>query len=85
MNMNPEIKAKWVAALRGGNFRQGRNRLRNVDNTCNTQNGRASAVLSKKFRQSVGLNLDAHDDLTIKNDCGSWSFPALADWIEDTL
>lgn len=26
--MNPEIKAKWLAALRSGEYKQGRNRLR---------------------------------------------------------
>ena len=30
--MNTEIKAKWVAALRSGEYKQGKNRLRNKDN-----------------------------------------------------
>jgi hypothetical protein len=30
--MNPEIKAKWVAALRSGEYKQGRGNLRDKDN-----------------------------------------------------
>lgn len=30
--MNPEIKAKWVAALRSGKYKQGRGRLKNTNN-----------------------------------------------------
>jgi hypothetical protein len=30
--MNPEIKAKWVAALRSGEYKQGHTYLRNRDN-----------------------------------------------------
>lgn len=30
--MNKELKAKWVAALRSGNYEQGRNTLRSADN-----------------------------------------------------
>lgn len=29
--MNPEIKAAWVAALRSGEYKQGRGQLRNTD------------------------------------------------------
>ena len=29
--MNPEIKAQWVAALRSGEYKQGRGQLRNTD------------------------------------------------------
>jgi hypothetical protein len=32
--MNPEIKAKWVAALRSGEYKQGRGRLNRVDKFC---------------------------------------------------
>lgn len=35
MAMNPEVKAKWVAALRSGRFKQGREALRDCeDNFC---------------------------------------------------
>ena len=30
--MNPEIKAQWVAALRSGDYKQGRQQLRDADN-----------------------------------------------------
>lgn len=32
--MNPEIKAKWIAALRSGDYKQGRNQLRKQDSFC---------------------------------------------------
>jgi len=32
--MNPEIKAQWVAALRSGEYKQGRHRLRDGDRFC---------------------------------------------------
>lgn len=32
--MNQEIKAKWVAALRSGEYKQGEGRLRNGDKFC---------------------------------------------------
>lgn len=31
--MNQEIKEKWVDALRSGNYKQGKSKLRNADNT----------------------------------------------------
>lgn len=34
MAMNPEIKAKWVAALRSGEYKQGRDSLRKGDGFC---------------------------------------------------
>lgn len=30
--MNPELKQKWLAALRSGNYRQGQGQLHNADN-----------------------------------------------------
>lgn len=32
--MNPDIKAQWVAALRSGEYKQGRDRLRRGDEFC---------------------------------------------------
>ena len=32
--MNPEIKRKWVSALRSGTYRQGQGKLRLADNFC---------------------------------------------------
>lgn len=30
--MNKEVKAKWVAALRSGEYKQGKGRLKNINN-----------------------------------------------------
>lgn len=32
--MNPELKAKWIAALRSGNYKQGRGRLKHAGRYC---------------------------------------------------
>lgn len=32
--MNPEVKAKWVAALRSGEFQQGKNALKSEEGYC---------------------------------------------------
>lgn len=32
--MNPEIKSKWLAALRSGEYKQGKGQLRKEDNFC---------------------------------------------------
>jgi hypothetical protein len=34
LEMNPEIRARWTAALRSGEYRQGRNYLRRNDRFC---------------------------------------------------
>ncbi len=34
LEMNPEIRARWVAALRSGEYEQGTNRLRQGDQFC---------------------------------------------------
>jgi hypothetical protein len=34
LEMNPEIRAKWVAALRSGKYKQGRKALRDGDTFC---------------------------------------------------
>lgn len=34
MAMSPEVKAKWVDALRSGEYEQGQNRLRTKDSFC---------------------------------------------------
>lgn len=31
--MNPELKTKWLTALRSGDYKQGKERLKNVDGT----------------------------------------------------
>jgi hypothetical protein len=46
--MNPEIKAKWVAALRSGQYQQNRGSLRRNDAFC------CLGVLCELHRQEVG-------------------------------
>jgi hypothetical protein len=35
--MDPEIKAKWIAALRSGKYKQGRNKLRSDNSHLNVR------------------------------------------------
>lgn len=46
--MNPEIKAKWIAALRSGKYRQGKGVLRRADEFC------CLGVLCDVVRKDVG-------------------------------
>lgn len=46
--MNPEIKTKWVAALRSGEFEQGRSQLRKGNTFC------CLGVLCELYRRTTG-------------------------------
>jgi hypothetical protein len=77
MKMNPEIKALWVAALRGGKYKQGKNKLRSSDNEfC------CLGVL-------CNLHAQAHPEIAAMNDipgeyCGEEDVlpPIVACWAE---
>lgn len=46
--MNPEIKTKWIAALRSGEFKQGQGKLRTGDTFC------CLGVLCELYRRTTG-------------------------------
>lgn len=94
--MNPELKAKWVAALRSGKFQQGRGQLRKGDEYC------CLGVLCKVARIPIsesggsagksGYKLihrrvpeQAAETLWRMNDHRGLNFAQIADWIEANL
>jgi hypothetical protein len=69
MAMNPEIKAKWVAALRSGMYRQGRMQLRNRDDEfcclgvlCDIYAGSVSGAEWEQ-RRAGGYRIEDNDSL----------------------
>lgn len=98
--MNPEIKAKWVEALRSGKYQQGRMALKNGDNFCClgvlcdlydssgwTPGGRFQDR-GWEPPQSVRLWADFAESfkgLIKMNDEEELSFPEIADYIEANL
>lgn len=84
--MNPEIKARWVAALRSGNYAQGRHALRRVidgkDKYCclgvlcdiASQDGIGAWVESNDHLSSRRLWKDSSDVI------GAALTPAVAEW-----
>ncbi len=51
--MNPTVKAKWVAALRSGEFKQGREVLRSFSHAEGTQNYCCLGVLCELHRRET--------------------------------
>lgn len=50
--MNHEVKTKWVAALRSGDYRQGRGKLRDLE--CETPRHCCLGVLSDIYYKEIG-------------------------------
>lgn len=61
--MNPELKAMWIAALRSGEFDQGRGKLRNDNGYCclGVLAVIQGAALDYMVQDSVELELDGKD------------------------
>jgi hypothetical protein len=91
--MNKELKAKWIAALRSGKYKQGRSRLKHSGRHC------CLGVLCEvagyqPARHEVDLTLnpigdaipiDAQNDLIELNDARRASFADIAVYIEENL
>lgn len=66
--MNPDVKAKWIAALRSGNYKQAKHRLR-IEHTDGSASYCCLGVLCELYRQETGegkwlddlVNLPAQD------------------------
>jgi hypothetical protein len=97
--MNGDIKAKWLQALRSGEYKQGHGRLRILPNLycclgvlCEVMGVKADGVLydgctsyiSPRTQNVAGLRAKDQSRLSSMNDRGD-TFPEIADWIETNL
>lgn len=95
--MDPELKAKWLEALRSGNYKQVRGQLALWGGFCclgvlNEIGGfgclaEADYLHSLKDHQGLFLAIpgETQRHLASKNDDWDWSFEEIADWIEENL
>lgn len=81
--MNKEAKEKWIEALRSGKYTQGKNCLKNIDNTyC------CLGVLVKVFEDHYGLKFDqkincSHNAMVFGSQCSIAAPPEIViDWIK---
>lgn len=93
--MNPELKGKWVEALRSGEYKQGQFTFRNGDRYCCL--GVLCMVLSMPqlivlgkddydgLRNASGLVQEDTDTLVRMNDHRKRSFKEISDYIEANL
>lgn len=91
--MDAEVKVKWLAALRSGNYEQARGKLKIDKAYCclgvlaHVQKSRVGTLPQADVlpdRLSAGLTKEAQRELAHRNDAGS-SFAEIADYIEKTL
>ena len=61
MKLRPEIKKRWVDALRSGQYKQGQNRLKSGDRFC------CLGVLCDLSRIDLGENWDNEDNFNFKS------------------
>lgn len=96
LKMQPELKAKWVAALRSGEFKQGKERLEKDGRFCclgvlnriqGNENGDRGTIAV--WERPVGISSETRRRLEGMNDGhGNFkqrSFKYIADWIEKHL
>jgi hypothetical protein len=98
--MKAELKAQWVAALRSGDYKQGRYRLQEADGFCcmgvlcvvagwptDDRDGSVNSAPYDPVREAIG-GLSAAQMLSRMNDRiddGHKSFDEIADWIEQHI
>lgn len=86
MTLKPEIKSKWITALRSGEYKQGTRALYNKSNNtfcclgvlCHV-NG---ATMSNASCYALGVSDTEQHALWILNDFDDATFPQIADYIE---
>lgn len=95
------LKAKWIAALKSGQFKQGKDRLKNKDKYCclgvlrevSGYTGRtASGLLTPRHRKRSWSSKSLVDGLPVDQqqtlaemNDGGYSFSKIADWIEENI
>lgn len=94
--MDPRIKANWLAALRSGKYRQGKEMLFDPEERSYCCLGVLRSVhrmrkhaegdeyIAVKAAERIGLSFGVQDMLAGFNDSGR-TFAEIADWIEANL
>lgn len=95
MAMDPDLKNKWVEALRSGKYQQGEYRLLGNEGYCCLG---VLAKISGKYEdpelsdrsflqpeRSFGLDNLTQNTLSMMNDMSKMSFAEIADWVEANL
>jgi hypothetical protein len=92
--MDATVKAKWIAALRSGNFVQGKEYLHIGNKYCCLgvlqkiegleSEGEGLQLLADTACDKIGLELNDQDQLAEMNDNGQ-SFETIAEYIEQNL
>lgn len=93
--MDAKLKAKWVEALRGGNFRQAREQLC-IDSRTLCCIGVGAVVADPEFKPNrdnytreasiiLGITDEQQEKLVSLNDEDGYSFEEIADYIEANL
>ena len=93
--MRPEIKEKWVGALRSGQYKQCRNELHDGEGYCClgvlvlTCGGKSSLERDTRLRgedlAEFGISFHTEGLLVSMNDSEGYSFPEIANYIEERL
>jgi len=93
--MNRIIRDRWIAALRSGEYQQGRELLRTKDGTfcclgvlCVVENediGPDRGYLDDEFRQAIDLSSEQESILIDMNDKDHRTFGEIADYIEGAM
>lgn len=94
-NLDPDVKVKWLAALRSGEYQQGRDMLRDPATGALCCIGVLGAIQGEPLAgmnkmglcglgggpRQAGMHMNDLAELAQKNDAG-WSFDEIADYID---
>lgn len=88
--MDPELKQKWIAALKSGEYKQGKACLHNEEQGTYCCLGVLNKVAAYGYpgdNAGLGDELDARvqNQLMHMNDSKGYSFEGIANWIEENL
>ena len=78
--MNPEVKKKWVAALRSGDYKQGQGRLKSSENEycclgvlCDIYKNEVGGKWQEEFSRSTFIDIDGAKSQCVPS-------PAIRNW-----
>lgn len=88
--MDPELKQKWIAALKSGEYKQGKARLHDKNAGTYCCLGVLNEVAAYGYpggNAGLGYELPARvqSQLIHMNDSKGYSFEGIANWIEENL